>query len=254
MKKLLFFFAIAFMMSSCSKDSVQDAFINESTNVSYQLGVNPWNDNNPHDSVGYHHNEVLKIFHSAYGDVRDYTIEQFEDSLLKVFQQYPFFENPTSIGFDLNEALNMISYNKQDSIIEYDGLFDNTSLSISAKEFFEDFVSGMTNSNFQDYQDFKNYVIINEEYLINNGDIFSSEEMFILLISTSVARHSGYLWYYEEDVVNYSGIIGWVIVGADAAGAIYGGIKDKSLKGAGIGAVYLSGAVAFCALASGMLF
>lgn len=231
------------MMSSCSKDSLQDSSTNENFEVSYQLGENPWNENNPHDSLGYHHNEVLKMFYSAYGDISGYTIDMFEDSLLKVLQQYPFFENPISLGFDINEVFDMMSYNVENSNIEYDYLLNNLSLSTNAKAFLEEFVSGVTNSDFQNYHDFKNYVITNEEYLISHEHMFSSEEMFMLLNSTSVARHSGYLWHYEEEVQSYGLFCCWITAGADLIGAAVGVYHDPSLKGAGIGAVTFSAAM-----------
>jgi hypothetical protein len=242
MKKLVFLLSIPLIAISCSKDSVQDSFNNESFDASYQLGVSPWNGNNPHDSIGYHHNQLLKLLESSYNDLNQFSFEQFQDSILKVVLQYPGLGSISTFDFDLPAIINIISYNEKDSIVEIDNLLENTSYSIVAKEFIGDFIGGITTSNFQDYQDFKDYVISNEEYLINNADIFSSEEMFSLLIATSVARHSGYLWYFEEDVVNYSGIWGWVVVAADVVGAIDGGIRTNSWQGALTGGFVLSAA------------
>lgn len=230
MKKVVFIlcsFAI-FSFYSCSKSKTEVIPSKLNTQSKKIMEELPSNVNNPHDSIGFHHNESLEYVKLQ---IQGTNLRNF-DILIEKSNEYSKNTFSSNIP-DIETYLPSSSYISRilaDSIYKFKNVIENSDYSVYSQGKLKDFVASLylIDEN-KKYSDIKKDIISFENSITVDNNISNLEKDALLRV-TSVARHSMFYWIKEYNTVQ--NIIvkrrpwwKWLVVGiADVAGGISGAI------------------------------
>ncbi len=250
MKKLLnlnFLLLMSILFISCSQNENQALENPQAVSVENQrlaANVNYRNPENPRDAVGHIHNQVLRDFSER--KLRD---DLSYDEVIAIIREIILLRQEQLDEYGIQD----LEFNKtfiQQAYADYDNMYanviNNSQLSPAAKAYTQEIVN-LTFDNSVDYPDFIEGVKVRENELIAthqwNSQVISENEYVLLLDFSSISRHSAALWLSEKNIDGDKKKMskktrGWIIVGADVLGGVFGGFAGVGYASGG--AYYLT--------------
>lgn len=254
-KKIAFsFLTLVFLATSCNQN--EQLIPVESNPVSTVKTISPTNTDNPFDEVGVIHNQGVAYFMKNYAG-KKMTVSEIVSVTDKYLLSNTSFTKNMRIGAE-NATFSTNSDKISDVLADKDNNFKNVVSKAECSDYAKTKLSTLFSITLSEKEnESADYNLLHSKIIAFEKDILedkklSEEDRKLVLMSTSISRHSLYFWYTSIPK-SANGRIArkwweWVLVGvADAAGGVAGaavGSGVASAAGAVAGAVGASSGMA----------
>lgn len=190
----LFILPFFISCSASDTDSVTDDTSNASRRlVDLEYDMDARNIDNPYDDVGQVHNELLLTYY--YAESQPFTLNGIITTLTGMANSntsfYTLNKNGTYVFSTTAENRVLSIMTEQDSCLT--AVIDSSVVGQAARDSLEDFVHDFLNlcETEDDYEVIYDFVVDYEDAVIKNT-LWTANDKRVVLITTSVARHSAY--------------------------------------------------------------
>lgn len=225
MKKFIvyFFLCLCFLVCSCGESEMNLMSPSKSVSQLSKLYTSSVNLSNPYDVVGQVYYSLYDTYYSSKHDPS--TVEAVVDTLTVMAVQDSVFVSLAPVSYQFTAQTDVVAILSCDTICQ-DALLTTCFVSASTrngfKAFLEDYVLLCEGSS--DYSSIHNYVVAYENSILTDT-LLSLQEKRLLLIATSIARHTAHA---KKKKPKKNTDPEWTLLVTNLYGALDGGMRSDA--------------------------